>query len=532
MATSEDQPQGENQTLKGRWSKLDSQRTEILERARECSKLTIPSLLPPEGHNENQKLYTPYQGLGARGVNNLASKLLLALFPPNAPFFKLTINDFNLKQLTDQSGISDQIEEAFHQIEHAVMRQIEVDALRVQVFEALKHLVTTGNILIYMPREGGMKVFRLDRYCVRRDPKGNVLEILVKESIHPVALPDDVREKVEAQIEENRDEPVDLFTQIVRQNDRWVVSQECGEVKIPQSKGSYPLDKSPWLPLRWTSISNEDYGRGMVEEYLGDFKSLEALSKSIVEGAAIASRILGLVNPNGTTRPDTIQNAPNGAIVEGDADDVTILNFAEKFPDFRFALEEKQEIEQRLAFAFLLFESVQRDAERVTAQEIRMVARELEDALGGVYSVLSQEMQLPFVRVLMDRMESSNKLPKLPDGVVAPMIVTGLEALGRGNDLDRLNMFLQSVAPLGPEVVNMYLIPHDYIMRVAASQGIDTTGLIRSEQEVQQMRQNAMMQAMAQSTVPGVVQEVTKGVTNAATQQARQQQQQQGVGGS
>ena len=76
-------------TLKERFTHLDSNRSGLLDAARQCSSLTVPSLLPPEGHNVNDPLPLPYQGLGARAVQNLASKLLLTLLPPNSPFFKL-----------------------------------------------------------------------------------------------------------------------------------------------------------------------------------------------------------------------------------------------------------------------------------------------------------------------------------------------------------------------------------------------------------------------------------------------------------
>ena len=71
-------------------------------------------------------------------------------------------------------------------------------------------------------------------------------------------------------------------------------------------------------------------------------------------------------------------------------------------------------IETRLQFAFLLNSSIQRNAERVTASEIRFMAEDLEQALGGIYSILSQEFQLPFVMRKMAMMEKSKKLPKLP----------------------------------------------------------------------------------------------------------------------
>jgi hypothetical protein len=69
-------------TAESRWTRLQSKRHAVLERARDCAALTIPALVPPEGHDDNNVLPTPYQSLGARGVNNVASKLLMSLFPP------------------------------------------------------------------------------------------------------------------------------------------------------------------------------------------------------------------------------------------------------------------------------------------------------------------------------------------------------------------------------------------------------------------------------------------------------------------
>jgi hypothetical protein len=41
--------------------------------------------MPEEGFGPHSRLETPFSGVGSRGVNNLASKLLLALLPPNSP---------------------------------------------------------------------------------------------------------------------------------------------------------------------------------------------------------------------------------------------------------------------------------------------------------------------------------------------------------------------------------------------------------------------------------------------------------------
>jgi hypothetical protein len=135
----------------------------------------------------------------------------------------------------------------------------------------------------------------------------------------------------------------------------------------------------------------------------------------------------------------------------------------------------------------------------VTAEEIRMLSQELEAALGGLYSLLSQELQLPIVSRLMDKMSRNKRLPKIPKDIVKPTIVTGVEALGRGNDLNRLDMFLAGANQIvGPQAVTQYLNVSDYFKRRATALGIETEGLIKTEEEIQQAMQQAQMMEMAQ----------------------------------
>ena len=61
-------------------------------RAEKVAAVTIPALFPPEGHDGEDTLRTPYQSVGARGVNNLSSKLLLTLLSSTAPFFRMRVD--------------------------------------------------------------------------------------------------------------------------------------------------------------------------------------------------------------------------------------------------------------------------------------------------------------------------------------------------------------------------------------------------------------------------------------------------------
>lgn len=487
------------QTAGGRYNALISFREPFLQRAREAAKLTIPSILPPANHSPTSKLPTPFQGLGARGVNNLASKLLLALMPPNSPFFRLTVDDYTLEQMTQQEGMRAEVEEALGKIERAVMYDIESQAIRVSTGEGLKQLLVAGNVLLYLAPEGGMKVYRLDRYVVRRDPMGNVLEIIVQDVVSPEALPQDFLAKLKDAPQLTKEKTLELYTRIYRDGNQWRIYQEVKGGIVPGTEGTYPLEKSPWLALRFTKIDGEDYGRGYVEEYYGDLRSLEALTQAIVEGSAAAAKVLFFVHPNGVTEQRTLTEAPNGAVRTGDAKDVSVLQM-EKFADFRIAFETIEAISQRLSFAFLLNTAVQRGGERVTAEEIRYMAGELEDALGGVYSLLSQEFQFPLVQRLILQLEKRKKIPALPKDTIRPAITTGLEALGRGHDLNKLDAFIQGVnQTFGPEVVARYLNVGDYMTRRGTALGLDMKGLVRSEEEVQAMQQQeAQEEQMAQ----------------------------------
>lgn len=492
-------------SLKARYEKLSTDRSPYLERGRDCSRLTIPTLLPPEGSTGSNRFPTPYQSLGARGVNNLAAKLLLALLPPNSPFFRLVVDDVTLLKLTNRADMRAQVEEALSSMERSVMTNIETSTIRTSAFEGLKLLLVTGNVLFFLAPAGGMKVFRLDRYVVKRDPMGNVLEIITREDVSPMELPENIRAAVLANKTANdHSDIVEVYTCIKRGLGKWDVWQEANGLKLPDSIGSYPLEKTPWIPLRFVAVDGEDYGRGYVEEYLGDLQSLNALRKAIVQGSAAAAKVLFLVKPNSTTKLRVLTESESGAVREGNAEDVTVLQM-DKYADFRIAKDTCDTITSELSFVFLLNTAIQRNGERVTAEEIRYMANELEASLGGIYSTLSQEFQLPLVQRVMFQMQRQRKLPDLPEGTVKPAITTGIEAIGRGNDLTKLEQFIKAIEPLGPQVVQTYVNSGDLIKRTGASIGIDMNGLINTEEQIAASQQQAQMQEMLKMLGPNAV---------------------------
>ena len=364
---------------------------------------------------------------------------------------------------------------------------------RVVIHQALKHLIVGGNALLFMGKDG-IKNYPLNRYTVNRDGNGNVLEIVTKELIHKDVLGFDLPVPVpNTGIDESQGgatDDVEVYTYVKLQNGRWVWHQEVLDKIIPETRSSAPKTASPWLPLTFNEVDGEQYGRGRVEEFLGDLKSLEGLSQALVEGAAAASKVIFLVSPSSTTKPATIAKAANGAIVQGRAEDVQVVQVG-KTADFATAAQMAQTIEKRLLEAFLVMNV--RNAERVTAEEVRLTQLELEQQLGGIFSLLTVSFLIPYLARTLLVLQRSNELPKLPKDIVRPKIVAGVNALGRGQDRESLNMFITTIAQtLGPEALMRYLNPEEAIKRLAAAQGIDVLNLIKTQEQMAEEKEEQM----------------------------------------
>ena len=520
----------EGLTAAARYQRLVTSRDAYLQRARDCSKVTIPTLIPDAGEKDRGTLKTPYQSLGARGVNYLASKLLITLFPPNSAFFKLEIDDLVLRATEGGPEIKAEFDSALVNVEHAVMTAMETANGRASMHEAFKHLLVGGNVLLYVAEEG-FRVIHLNRYALCRDPMGHVIEIVVEEEVYPEVLPADFLEAANADDDDSEgyssQKTLKLYTHIEYENDKVHWYQEAKGKEIPGTHGMCDTDVSPWIPLRFNRVDGEEYGRGYVEEYYGDLLALEALYQAVLEGSAAAAKILFLVNPNGTTRPRTLANAANGSIIQGNATDVTVIQ-SQKAQDLSIANSVIDRIEGRLQFAFLLNTAIQRPGERVTAQEIRYMSQELEAGIGGLYSILTQELQLPLVRRLMHVMRKQRKLPAFPKGdggkaLVNPKPVTGLEAIGRGDDRNKLVDFITTVGQvLGPDVLQKYINVDEALRRLANSESIDTTNLVKTkeqldgeaaaanEQMMQQQQQAMVAQGMKSPALANLVNNYTQ----------------------
>ena len=376
------------------------------------------------------------------------------------------------------------------------MEAIAASDDRVTIHQALKHLVVAGNALIFMGKDG-LKLYPLNRFVIDRDGNGNVIEIVTREKIAKKLLADvipDYEAPTSGQNPDDDRDDCDVYTHVKRENNRFVWHQEVFDKIIPTSRGKAPVDTTPWIHLRFNTVDGESCGRGRVEEVVGDLKSLEALSQAIVEGSAAAAKVVFVVSPSSTTKPQTLAAAGNGAIVQGRPDDIGVVQVG-KSADFATAYQMIGQLEKRLSEAFLIL-SV-RQSERTTAEEVRMTQMELEQQLGGLFSLLTVDFLVPYLNRKLNVFQKTGQIPKLPQKIVKPTIVAGVNALGRGQDREALGMFLTTISQtMGPEATQKFINPEEVIKRLAAAQGIDILNLVRSMQEIQGEEQAMMQQQM------------------------------------
>ena len=488
-------------SARAQYVKLSANRDQFLTTARQAADLTLPYLIRDDEsyYNSSKVLKTPWQSVGAKGVVTLASKLMLALLPPQTSFFKLQVNDTKLgEDLGPQ--IRSELDLSFAKIERTIMESVAASDDRVVVHQALKHLVVAGNALIFMGKEG-LKLFPLNRYAIDRDGNGNVIEIVTKETISKKLLKKFYPGYTEAvpnspgmdSVSSTTQQQCEVFTHVKLDGNRWIWHQEIEDKIVPGTMGKSPKDSSPWLVLRFNHVDGEVYGRGRVEEFMGDLRSLEALSQALVEGSAAAAKVVFTVSPSSTTKPATLAKAGNGAIVQGRPDDIGVVQVG-KTADFKTAFDMATTLSQRISEAFLVLNV--RNSERTTAEEVRMTQLELEQQLGGLFSLLTIEFLVPYLNRKLNVAQKTGEIPRLPKGdIVKPTIVAGINAIGRGQDAESLGQFLQTIAQtMGPEAIGTFINSEEVIKRLAAAQGIDVLNLVKSMQEVQQEQAQAMQQ--------------------------------------
>lgn len=488
-------------TAPSRWTELDSCRRSLLTRWEAYSIYTLPYVCPDENYQQNtDELTHDFQAVGAQAVNSLANKIMLALFSPSRPFFKLDPDEDTKKEL-QQVGIDpNMLKDVLASKELDSVKLLDSKNVRPVMYEILKSLIVTGNSLMML--DDDVTYLRVRDYVVKRDYYGRPCEIMTRVCLAFEQLTQDVQDVcLEKKPHGYRPESkVEVF--------RWYRVDETGkrinmtywidELNLEDTKyqGSWERDRCPARPLTWGLTSNADYGTGLVEEYAGDFAALSTMSTSFVQGSVLSSEFRWLANPAGQTQPEDLRDSANGAVIPGIKGDIELISAGQGMGQtLQMMMNGMDVYTRRISQGFLMMSGVTRNAERVTAEEIRMQANELESSLGGAYSRLAIDMQLPIAHWLLDAQGLSIKGVKM---VVS--IVTGMNALSRNGDLDNLNAAIMNIGALYQQhPAAMASLRIDAVVSaIMSGHGLLASQFVKSQEEMAAEAQAAQQQQLAQ----------------------------------
>jgi len=502
-------------TAKGRFDELDSDRGTTLDRAELCAKVTIPYLFMEEGSSSQDDLERGYaQGYGAKLVNHLVGKFALSILPPSQPFYRLSATQEAMQEVAQgNEEVEFQIEKVLSEKEEGILRYINKSKFRSRLYPALRLALVTGDSLVEKMEEDTYRVFNLRSYVIKRDSSGNILDLIIKETLDYDAVPEEIQGSID---EKEKEEPVDLYTRVYLEEGVYKRYQEVAEETVSGSEIDLKNLSDNYISIRWNKVDGEDYGRGFVEEHLGTFLSLEKQSKVLNENSVVASKVVFTVNPNGFTKYKDFVNAKHGEAISGVETDIGTVK-VNKGTDLMQTYNLVQDYKRELAEAFLMGSASIRDAERVTAHEVQLVASELEASFGGIYTAIAEDIQLPLV-------ESAMNTLKIVGGEDVDVIITaGVEALGRNVELSKINNLISELGMLaqlvGQEAIAKEINVKAFTSAMVANSGVASKNFLYSTQQSQanqQANSNQANQEMAKEVA------ITEGA-KVASQKAMQQ---------
>jgi hypothetical protein len=499
-----------------RYHLLSSERQHALDLGRRISAISDPGLMPLD--RDNPLLNPPHQGVNAACVHELSAKFTLAMFPPDIPFFRLQTELAANLPAEEKS----QLESELARAELEISRYFESTNLRTLLGRANAQIIGAGPCVISLLDEGNFQLFELDQMVWFKRANGDIIEYILHAEEPYAAILEDYPQIVDEQnplwensrlwAETAQSRGVNLYTRVWLEAGKWHSVQEWElrdmgpemAVEVPDSRQVHRT--CPLIPFEFSAVDGVTYGHPYAHRFWGDMNYLEVVWKSLKQTTALVAQARLLVNPAGVTRKTALVSADNGAVVDGREEDISILSFSEKLGDFQWLAQVAATMENRLDRAFLRAQSVQRPGERVTAEEIRRLADDLERAFGGAYADAARRVQVPLVRRLIDLLVKAGRLPK-NFLKLSVSIVTGIDALGRSAEIQRIQLAVMTLAQMGlGEVLAQRLNLPVLIRRVFMASGLADTDLVLTEEQFME----AQMAAQAQQAIPGLLQQQTQ----------------------
>lgn len=504
-------PDTDNLSIEAVWREMETDKGDLVERCKEYARLTIPSICPDDdaGRTEQEKGNVM---IGARAVSHLSNKIVNILFPHDRPFFGISLSpeaEFKLAAEVPSQQLAqamESIQKEGRRVVRFAVSKLNLVSYRPLAVDAVKHTIITGNAVIRRFPDGTRAVYGVKDIGVFRHINGTPYDIILRDATRVDGLETSVRNALIKERPGVRNNTVvSMYTRWRKVGDKWEVTQAVDTVPLSTFKMVTERNLDVVL-LTWSLARGENYGRGAVEDNIALFSSVDVATTALLDLYGIAADIKFFIKPGSVIDVVEVNESRRGSYHVGDPADIGSPEIGrQKAADIQVLSQDISNWSQEIAQIFLMTSGGIRQAERVTAEEIRLYAAEVESAFGGMYSRMCMQWQKP---------EAEWCVSKVINSVGSTMqveITTGLDAISDEAKLENMRMSLNDLGLLNtvPEDVRGQLDTVKIADYIFGKRNISFEAFTLTKeqlQERQQQQQAAAEQQMNMETNAAVAQ--------------------------
>ena len=477
------------------WTDLDNKRTSYKDIWELCAKYTLPQIYLEDAIRESgiePEDLVIGDSIGAESLNNFVSQLSKIVFPIQGAFFRV-----DKKQNRDTPNIDSlsdtQKQDKFRELEERAMEALYVRGLHAQKFMLLAQLVGLGDVVFRVPRgrESDIQVYDMNDVVIKRTRNNKLADLIIREKTEYRFLSEKAKGtlRVRGKKVYKEDDVLSLYTHVrLNSNNKFEIHLSLEDVPLDTELNFYACDKCEYNVSSITLKRGSNYGTGVVQQYLPLIHKANVYADTNTDIAVAGSLVNWAIKPNVSLRPDEFAQREQGQPFAINPDDIKPI-VADIGSHLQITSLQYNSLVNTLQRVFLLPQAVQRDAERVTAQEIRMVAAKIEEQHSGLYAQIAERLQRPLAILGLDLIEDEDLL-KYKDEVEVK-VVTAMEAQSRGMELDNMLASLGDATifnSVPPQVAERLKID-DVMSTIFNNRNVDAPKYVKSEDEFQAEQQ-------------------------------------------
>ncbi len=332
--------------------------------------------------------------IGAECLSNLGSQILKIAFPAQGTFFTVTAK----KNAELLGGLSDsQRDTIYRKVEEASMLGLYKRGLHSQKTPMMQKMLALGDTIYSVPKvkKEKIQVYDNNDVVIKRTRNGVVSDVIVKEKTEYRFLSESAKMQLREkgrQFRHDSDEVCMYTHEYLNNDDKYSLTYSIDDVQLDMPENFVTSSGRKFQVSSLTTVRGSHYGTGIVTQYLSLIHKANVYADTATDTAVAGSLVNWAVHPNANVRPEEWANREQGEPFGVKPDDIKAIT-ADVGTHLQITQIMYAEIVRTLSRVFLLPQAVQRDAERVTAQEIRMIASRLEETHAGLYATIAEGLQ-------------------------------------------------------------------------------------------------------------------------------------------